>query len=120
MKKYIIPILALLALASCTAKFDEMNTDPTAVTEAMVQPHFIFGRCLYHGMSNDHQRNFNLNDDMYAHYFSEGLGWTDYWRYNESWGNIYWRDFYTERQREFLLLDDYFGDDADHQRFRPA
>ena len=120
MKKYIIPILALLALASCTAKFDEMNTDPTAVTEAMVQPHFIFGRCLYHGMSNDHQRNFNLNDDMYAHYFSEGLGWTDYWRYNEGWGNIYWRDFYTERQREYLLLDDYFGDDADYNGMKAA
>ena len=66
MKKYIIPVLASLALLASCAKFDEMNTDPTAVTDAMVQPHFIFGRLLYHGMCNDHQRNFNLNDDMYA------------------------------------------------------
>lgn len=119
MKKYIIPVLALLTLASC-ANFDEMNTDPTAVTDAMVQPHFVFGRMLYHGMSNDHQRNFNLNDDMYAHYFSEGLGWTDYWRYNEGWGNIYWRDFYTDRQREYLLLDKLFGDDADYNGMKAA
>ena len=120
MKKYIIPVLASLALLASCAKFDEMNTDPTAVTDAMVQPHFIFGRLLYHGMCNDHQRNFNLNDDMYAHYFSEGLGWTDYWRYNEGWGNIYWRDFYTERQREFLLLDKFFGDDAEYNGMKAA
>lgn len=121
MKKYIIPALAILALlVSCTKKFDEMNTDPTAVTDAMVQPHFIFGRYLYHGMCNDHPRNFNLNDDMYAHYFSEGLGWTDYWHYNEGWGNIYWRDFYTDRQREFLLLDDLFGEDPEYNGMKAA
>lgn len=121
MKKYIIPIFAALALlASCTAKFDEMNTDATALTASSVQAHMVFGRCVYHGMSNDHQRNFNLNDDMYAHYFSEGLGWTDYWRYNEGWGNIYWRDFYTERLPEYHLINEILGDDADYNGMKAA
>jgi len=73
MKKFIIPVLALLALASCTAKFDEMNKPTTGLTAESAQPMYIFGRTLYNGSSNDHQRNFNLNDDMYAHYFADGL-----------------------------------------------
>lgn len=121
MKKYIIPALAILALlVSCTKKFDEMNTDKTALTASSVQAHMVFGRCVYHGMSNDHQRNFNLNDDMYAHYFSEGLGWTDYWRYNEGWGNIYWRDFYTERLPEYHLINQILGDDTDYNGMKAA
>ena len=106
MKKFIIPVLAILALASCTAKFDEMNKPTTGLTAESAQPMYIFGRTLYNGSSNDHQRNFNLNDDMYAHYFAQGLGWTDFWRYNAGWGDIYWRDFYTDRLQEYWLIND--------------
>ena len=115
MKKFIIPVLALLALASCTAKFDEMNKPTTGLTMDSAQPMYIFGRTLYNGSSNDHQRNFNLNDDMYAHYFADGLGWTDYWRYNAGWGDIYWRDFYTDRLQEYWLIDEICGD-AEHYK----
>ena len=110
MKKFIIPVLALLALASCTAKFDEMNKPTTGLTAESAQPMYIFGRTLYNGSSNDHQRNFNLNDDMYAHYFADGLGWTDYWRYNAGWGDIFWRDFYTERLQEYWIIDGVCGE----------
>ena len=106
MKKFIIPVLALLALASCTAKFDEMNKPTTGLTAESAQPMYIFGRTLYNGSSNDHQRNFNLNDDMYAHYFAQGLGWTDFWRYNAGWGDIFWRDFYTDRLQEYWLINE--------------
>ena len=110
MKKFIIPVLALLALASCTAKFDEMNKSTTGLSLDSGKPSMVFGRTLYYGSSNDHQRNFNLNDDMYAHYFADGLGWTDYWRYNAGWGDIYWRDFYTDRLQEYWLIDGVCGD----------
>ena len=110
MKKFIIPVLALLALVSCTAKFDEMNKPTTGLTMDSAQPMYIFGRTLYNGSSNDHQRNFNLNDDMYAHYFADGLGWTDFWRYNAGWGDIYWRDFYTDRLQEYWLINDICGE----------
>lgn len=112
MKKFIIPVLALLALASCTAKFDEMNKPSTGLTMDSAQPMYVFGRTLYNGSSNDHQRNFNLNDDMYAHYFAQGLGWTDFWRYNAGWGDIFWRDFYTDRLQEYWLIDEICGDQA--------
>ena len=110
MKKYIVPILALLALASCTAKFDEMNKSTTGLSLESGKVSMIFGRTLYYGSSNDHQRNFNLNDDMYAHYFAQGLGWTDFWRYNAGWGDIFWRDFYTDRLQEYWLIDSICGD----------
>ena len=110
MKKFIIPVLALLALASCTAKFDEMNKSTTGLPFEAANPSFMFGRSLYNGSSNDHQRNFNLNDDMYAHYFADGLGWTDYWRYNAGWGDIFWRDFYTERLQEYWIIDGVCGE----------
>ena len=64
MKKFIVPVLALLALASCTAKFDEMNKSTTGLSLDSGKPSMVFGRTLYYGSSNDHQRNFNLNDDM--------------------------------------------------------
>ena len=114
MKKFIIPVLALLTLASC-AKFDEMNKPTTGLTMDSAQPMYVFGRSLYNGSSNDHQRNFNLNDDMYAHYFAQGLGWTDFWRYNAGWGDIFWRDFYTDRLQEYWLIDEICGD-ADHYK----
>ncbi len=111
MKKFIIPVLALLTLASCTAKFDEMNKSTTGLTVDSAQPMYLFGRTLYNGSSNDHQRNFNLNDDMYAHYFAQGLGWTDFWRYNAGWGDIFWRDFYTDRLQEYWLIDEICGEE---------
>ena len=120
MKKFIIPVLALLALASCTAKFDEMNKPTTGLTAESAQPMYIFGRTLYNGSSNDHQRNFNLNDDMYAHYFAQGLGWTDFWRYNAGWGDIYWRDFYTDRLQEYWLIDEICGDQAEYKCIKAA
>lgn len=120
MKKYIIPVLALLALASCTAKFDEMNTPTTGLTMESAQPMYIFGRTLYNGSSNDHQRNFNLNDDMYAHYFAQGLGWTDFWRYNAGWGDIFWRDFYTDRLQEYWLINDICGDEEQYKCIKAA
>ena len=120
MKKFIIPVLALLALASCTAKFDEMNKPTTGITMDSAQPMFIFGRTLYNGSSNDHQRNFNLNDDMYAHYFADGLGWTDFWRYNAGWGDIYWRDFYTDRLQEYWLINDICGDEDHYKCIKAA
>jgi hypothetical protein len=120
MKKFIIPVLALLALASCTAKFDEMNKPTTGLTMDSAQPMYIFGRTLYNGSSNDHQRNFNLNDDMYAHYFAQGLGWTDFWRYNAGWGDIYWRDFYTDRLQEYWLIDEICGDEDHYKCIKAA
>ena len=120
MKKFIIPVLALLALASCTAKFDEMNKPTTGLTMDSAQPMYIFGRTLYNGSSNDHQRNFNLNDDMYAHYFADGLGWTDFWRYNAGWGDIYWRDFYTDRLQEYWLINDICGDEDHYKCIKAA
>ena len=121
MKQYIIPVFASLALlASCTGRFDEMNTDSTALTAATVHANQVFGHCMYHGVSNDNQRNFNLNDDIYAHYFAEGLGWTDYWRYNDGWGSLYWRDFYTERLQEYHLINQIIGNDADCNGMKAA
>ena len=119
MKKLIIPVLALLTLASC-AKFDEMNKSTTGITKDTASPALVFGRSIYHGSSNDHQRNFNLNDDMYAHYFAQGLGWTDFWRYNAGWGDIFWRDFYTDRLQEYWLINEICGDEDHYKCIKAA
>ena len=57
MKKFIIPVLALLALASCTAKFDEMNNPTTGLTMDSAQPMYIFGRTLYNGSCRHRPRH---------------------------------------------------------------
>lgn len=104
MKKIIIPLfLSLFVFASCGDDFDEMNKSKTSITESSLQAGPLLGRAMYYGSSADHQRNFNLFDDMYAHYLSPmGLGGTNQYVYNAGWGDIFWRDFYTARQREFL------------------
>lgn len=114
MKKLTIPIFVCLALAGCTDKFDELNTSETGIVGSSVLPQMVLGRCMYKGSSADHQRNFNLYDDQYAHYFANDLNSSEYYVFRDDWGGIYWRDFYTERLREYIQVDELCGDKADY------
>ena len=66
-------------------------------------PHQFYNT-VYQMLSNEHQRNFNLNDDIFAHYFGNGLGWTEHWRDNQSWSGVFWKTFYEFRLPEFRSI----------------
>ena len=66
---------------------------------------------MWKGVSADYQRNYNLYDDLYAHYFADGTTWwvTDNFEYRDDWAKCGWEAFYTERQKEFVDVSDICG-----------
>ncbi len=123
MKKYILPILLCGCLAftsSCTKGFDDMNTTSTGITKSQVLPGSLLVRNMWKGISANYQRNYNLYDDMYAHYFAEGLSWwiTDYYEYRDDWARCGWEEFYTEREKEFLDVAEICGDNANYSNMK--
>jgi len=119
MKKYILPVLlcgCLAFMSSCTDGFDEMNTTSTGITKSQVLPNSLLVRNMWKGISADYQRNYNLYDDLYAHYFADGTTWwsTDNYAYNDGWAKCGWEAFYTERQKEYLDVNDICGDKASY------
>lgn len=117
MKKIILPILfcgCLAFMSSCEKGFDDMNTTSTGITQSQVLPKSLLVRNMWKGVSADYQRNYNLYDDLYAHYFSDGTTWwsTDNYAYNDGWAKCGWEAFYTEREKEFLDVQTICGDAA--------
>jgi len=114
MKKIILFILfsgCLTFISSCTNGFDEMNTTSTGITKSQILPNSLLVRSMWKGVSADYQRNYNLYDDLYAHYFADGTTWwvTDNFEYRDDWAKCGWEAFYTERQKEFVDVSDICG-----------
>jgi hypothetical protein len=115
MKKIILSILfcgCLTFMSSCTDGFDEMNTTSTSITKSQVLPNSLLLKSMWKGVSANYQRNYNLYDDFYAHYFAEGLSWwiTDYYEYRDDWARCGWEEYFTEREKEFIDVRDLCGD----------
>lgn len=113
MKKIFIPIIigCLVLLSSCTDGFDKMNTSTTSLLQDNLSMESVFAREIWKGMSADYQRNYNLYDDEYAHYFANctsGFN-TGYFEYRDDWANCGWWEHYDERQKEFLDIDSICG-----------
>jgi hypothetical protein len=113
MKKIFIPIIfgCLALMASCTDGFDEMKTSKTTLTQENLSMKSVFARTIWKGMSADYQRNYNLYDDEYAHYFANCT--KDFksgnYEYNDGWAECGWWEFYDERQKEFNDIDSICG-----------
>ncbi|MCI1779918.1 MAG: SusD/RagB family nutrient-binding outer membrane lipoprotein [Bacteroidales bacterium] len=115
MKNIVIPFIiagAALLTAGCTKGFDEMNTPSTSLTKESLSPELLLGTSINKGTSAEYQRNYNLYDDMYAHYLSncEPSFSSANYVYNDSWASCGWEEFYTERQKEYNDINDICGD----------
>ncbi|MGC9151583.1 MAG: SusD/RagB family nutrient-binding outer membrane lipoprotein [Microbacter sp.] len=97
----VIVLFILLALSSCTANFDSINTSPTALSK--VSPNLLFFPMK--GVSEaDYQRNYSLYDDFYAEYFSDVTFFTSSrYVYVDGWADTGWTEFYD------TYLPDYYG-----------
>ncbi|GAB2797509.1 hypothetical protein HNQ93_003928 [Hymenobacter luteus] len=89
--------IALLALAGCTDRFEEINSDPTKTSEA--SPEMLFARALKYGSlyDNDQQVGEHLHANMWVQYFANSTpGFsTDRYESNDQWATTFWNSFYS-------------------------
>ncbi|CAL1520121.1 SusD/RagB family nutrient-binding outer membrane lipoprotein [Chitinophaga sp. MM2321] len=88
--KYILSLMLMVSLGSCTKNFDELNTDPASLTEAgKREMPFMFSRAQSAAAINQsyYQTVQNLYADLYAQYFalSTTSFQTDRYVINDGW-----------------------------------
>ncbi|MFI2742117.1 SusD/RagB family nutrient-binding outer membrane lipoprotein [Zhouia sp. PK063] len=92
----------LMLMNSCTKDFDDINTNPTAV-EDVSDASYLFASMVDKGVHANYQRNVNLYADLYSQYFAntvDGFASPQY-VYNDGWVGNQWKEFYTERLKEY-------------------
>jgi hypothetical protein len=121
MKKLAILFVAVLALlTSCDKGFDDMNTSTTSLTT--VTPNLLFNSLVHNGVCSDYQRNQNLYDDPYSHYFANTVKSfkTENYEYNDSWAVTGWTAFYTGRLKEYNDIAAYCKGKSAYTNFMAA
>jgi len=121
MKKIaIMTVMVLTFLTSCDKGFDEMNTSTTSLTA--VTPNLLFDSMVHNGVSSDYQRNQNLYDDPYAHYFSNTVKSfkTENYEYRDDWAATGWSSFYTSRLKEYNDIAAYCKGKSAYTNFMAA
>ena len=121
MKKIAIIIVTVITfLTSCDNGFDNMNTSTTSLTT--VTPNLLFDSMVLNGVSSDYQRNENLYDDPYSHYFANTVKSfkTENYEYNDSWAVTGWTAFYTSRLKEYNDIATYCNGKSAYTNFMAA
>lgn len=100
MKRYSHLIIAFICLFSgCVDRFDDMNTNPGAVTEASLKYILPYIQEVGSHLNCDpYQRADNLYAQMYCQYFANTLAdfASDRYGYNDSWSeNGFWLPYYS-------------------------
>jgi len=115
-----LKIIAFLFLmvslnSSCTKDFEELNTNPGALTAANVDVTLLgqgFARSQYtamHGLHWRYQISANLFADLYAQYFATTAANFDSDRYVEvgRWIDLCWGSFYGQAAPGIKFVEDF-------------
>lgn len=104
----ILSVAAALVFSAGCNKFGDMNTSQTSLTIEQLPPANMFARMVYKGIYADYQRNFNLYDDMYAHYFADNTTWWSgaNYAYNDGWAGCLWWEFYDQSLQYWSIIED--------------
>ncbi len=114
--KYLFGILIIFTLVpSCTDGFEELNTDPTALTAANVDVTLLgqgFARAQYYAINGLHWRfqiSENLFSDIYSQYFATTAANFDSDRYVEvgRWIDLCWGSFYGQAAPDLKFVEDF-------------
>ena len=91
-------LLLLFVVIACTDNFEEINTDPTSVTD--VPPEMLFTRGIVYGALryDVYQRAKDLHGNRYSQYFANTqTGWgTDRYETNQDWLTRLWTSSYSD------------------------
>jgi len=106
---YLISFLLIIVVNSCTKDFEEMNTDPNAITQ--VEPAYFFSGMVQQVFAN-YQRNVNLYPDFYSDYFANTVSSfrSPAYEYNDGWIGNQWREHYADFLRKSNAIKDDYKD----------
>ncbi len=119
--KYLLLLLLFTAMVpSCTEDFEELNTNPTALTAANVDVTLLgqgFARAQYYAMNGLHWRfqiSQNLFSDLYAQYFATTAANFDSDRYVEvgRWIDLCWGSFYGQAAPDLKFVEDFANENG--------
>ncbi|WP_187269369.1 SusD/RagB family nutrient-binding outer membrane lipoprotein [Algibacter pacificus] len=111
MKKLLIVLTAgFFITTSCTENFEEINTNPNAVTAP--QPGQLFNRIVTTPVF-DYQRNVNLFADFYSQYWANTVNSFESGRYEyvDGWAATGWNAFYVDGLANTKTLKRLYGED---------
>jgi len=119
--KYILLCFLIASLnPSCTDDFEELNTNPTALTAANVDVTLLgqsFARAQYfamHGLHWRYQISANLFADLYSQYFATTAANFDSDRYVEvgRWIDLCWQSFYGQAAPDLKFVEDFAAENG--------
>lgn len=118
-KIYSLIIMAALTFG-CTDDFDEINTNPKALTDDLVDASLIglaFSQAQYNTVNGVHWRfqiSQNLFSDLYCQYFATTQSNFDSDRYTQvgRWSDLCWGSFYGQAAPNIKFVEDFTAEEG--------
>ncbi|MDH5603128.1 MAG: SusD/RagB family nutrient-binding outer membrane lipoprotein [Cyclobacteriaceae bacterium] len=117
---FIVLAIVVIVMGGCTEKFDEINTDPLALTADKVNASLIglaFAQTQYNTVNGVHWRfqiSQNLFSDLYCQYFATTQSNFDSDRYTQvgRWSDLCWSSFYGEAAPNIKFVEDFTAENG--------
>ena len=130
-KYLLVPTLILtlgLGVNSCTDDFEEINSDPLALTADKVDASLIglaFAQTQYATMNGLHWRfqiSQNLFSDLYAQYYATTQSNFDSDRYLQvgRWSDLCWTSFYGQAAPNIKFVEDFTAGEFSEENANPV
>ena len=119
--KFLFVLLFIVTIVpSCTEDFEELNTNPNALTAANVDVTLLgqgFARAQYYAMHGLHWRyqiSANLFADLYSQFFATTAANFDSDRYVEvgRWIDLCWGSFYGQAAPDLKFVEDFANENG--------
>lgn len=117
----IVCLMGALA-AGCTDNYDNMNTDPTGITDG--NPAYILPYMQEWGTrvgSWEYQVGDNLHTNLYAQYFANSASYftSDSYTYNSAWvKDGFWNSYYVGVLKQMRAIDKIADENPDYENIR--
>ncbi len=120
LKKYVVILVAAFFVGGCTGNFEELNTDPLALTSDKVDASLIglaFAQTQYNTLNGVHWRfqiSQNLFSDLYCQYYATTHPNFDSDRYTQvgRWADLAWSSFYGQAAPNIKFVEDFTAENG--------
>ena len=118
--RYICMLLVIFVIGGCTNNFEQLNTNPLALTADKVDASLIglaFAQTQYNTMNGVHWRfqiSQNLFADLFCQYFATTHPNFDSDRYTQvgRWSDLAWTSFYGQAAPNIKFVEDFTGENG--------